>query len=165
MCLLHYRTPCTQAVGLSTDTQSLQEQAPIQVASKPKCCKHLQNVFLDDRGFPDQSDDYDTLLHGVDGSPILWKLKHPQPDLKAPIDPCTFCLSLPQSMRPRCIRTWICLIWTHPSRLRFIRLSKITGLCSTRRVCLSQSRIMNASSTLDPHGPSQSKYPIWQAGS
>jgi hypothetical protein len=38
-------------------------------------------------GFPDQSDDYDTLLHGVDGGPILWKLKHPQPDINAPIDP------------------------------------------------------------------------------
>jgi hypothetical protein len=72
------------------DTQPLQEQAPIQVAPKPKCRKRLQNVFLDDRGFPDQSDDYDTLLHGVDGSPILWKLKHPQPVLKAPIDPMYF---------------------------------------------------------------------------
>ena len=44
-------------------------------------------MFLDDRGFPDQSDDYNTLLHGVDGGPILQKLKHPQPDLDAPIDP------------------------------------------------------------------------------
>ncbi len=44
-------------------------------------------MFLDDRGFPNQSDGYDTLLHGVDGGPILWKLKHPQPDLDAQIDP------------------------------------------------------------------------------
>ncbi len=44
-------------------------------------------MFLDNRGFPDQSNDYDTLLHGVDGGPILWKLKYPQPDLDAPIDP------------------------------------------------------------------------------
>ncbi len=47
-------------------------------------------MFLDDRGFPDQSNDYNTLLHDVDGSPILWKLKHPQPDLEAPIDPMYF---------------------------------------------------------------------------
>ena len=44
-------------------------------------------MFLDDRGFPNQSDDYDTLLHGVDGGPILRKSKHLQPDLNAPIDP------------------------------------------------------------------------------
>jgi hypothetical protein len=82
--------PCTQAIGLSTDTQPLQEQAPIRVALKLKRRKRLQNVFLDNRGFPEQSNDYDTLLHGVDGSPILWKLKHPQPDLEAPIDPMYF---------------------------------------------------------------------------
>jgi hypothetical protein len=84
---LAFRQPSTRAVGFSTDADPLQEQTPIQVAPKPKRRKHLQNVFLDDRGFPDQSDDYDTLLHGVDGGPILWKLKHPQPDLDAPIDP------------------------------------------------------------------------------
>ncbi len=27
------------------------------------------------------------MLHGIDGSPILWKLRHPQPDLNAPINP------------------------------------------------------------------------------
>ena len=36
---------------------------------------------MDDRGFPDQSDEYDTLLHNVDGGPILRKLKHPAPPL------------------------------------------------------------------------------------
>ena len=48
----------------------------IRVAHKQKRRKHLQNVFLDDRGFP-----------GIDGGTILRKLKHPQPDLDAPIDP------------------------------------------------------------------------------
>ncbi len=56
------------------------------MAHKPKRRKRLQNVFLDNRWFPDQSDDYNTLLHGVDGGPILRVLKHPQPDLDAPID-------------------------------------------------------------------------------
>ncbi len=44
-------------------------------------------MFLDDRGFPDQSKDYNNVLHGVDSGPILWKLRHPQPDLDAPVDP------------------------------------------------------------------------------
>jgi hypothetical protein len=87
MSFLHRRRPATHAVGFGTATSTVQEGTPIRVAHKPKRRKRLQNVFLDDRGFPDQSDDYDTLLHGVDGGPILWKLKHPQPDINAPIDP------------------------------------------------------------------------------
>ena len=42
---------------------------------------------MDDRGFPDQSEDYDTLLHNIDSGPILRKLKHPAPSLNDP-DPC-----------------------------------------------------------------------------
>jgi len=64
----------------------------IRVAHKQKRRKRLQNVFLDDRGFPDQSHDYDILLHGIDGGTILRKLKHPQPDLDAPIDPLYYLL-------------------------------------------------------------------------
>ena len=41
---------------------------------------------LDDRGFPDQSNDYNHVLHNTDGGPILRKLKHPVPDLHAPVD-------------------------------------------------------------------------------
>jgi hypothetical protein len=47
----------------------------------------LLNVFLDDRGFPDQSNDYNIVPHGIDDGKILWKLRHPQPDLTAPVDP------------------------------------------------------------------------------
>ena len=75
-----------QVAGFGTVAPLLQGGTPIQVAHKPKRRKHLQNVFLDDRGFPDQSNECHTLLHGMDGGPILWKLKHPQPDLDAPID-------------------------------------------------------------------------------
>jgi hypothetical protein len=85
-----HRQPPTSAVGFGADAQPEQNGTPIRVAPKPKRRKRLQNVFLDDRGFLDQSDDYDTLLHGVDGGPILRKLKHPQPDLDAPIDPLYF---------------------------------------------------------------------------
>jgi hypothetical protein len=62
-------------------------RSPICVDPKPKRHKRLQNVFLDDRGFPDQSDEYDNVLHHVKGKPVLHKLKHPQPDLDAPPDP------------------------------------------------------------------------------
>ena len=61
--------------------------SPIRVAPKPKCRKRTNNVFLDDRGFPDQSDDYDHELHNVDGGPILRKLRHPAPALDDDTDP------------------------------------------------------------------------------
>jgi hypothetical protein len=63
------------------------ERSPIRVEPKPKHRKRLQNVFLDDRGFPDQSDEYDHVLHDINSGPILRKLKHPKPDLDAPPDP------------------------------------------------------------------------------
>ncbi len=59
---------------------------PIRVEPKPKRRKRLQNVFLDNRGFPDQSDEYDHVLHDIDGGLILRKLKRPKPDLNAPPD-------------------------------------------------------------------------------
>jgi hypothetical protein len=36
---------------------------------------------MDNRGFPDQSDKFDSLLHNVDGGTILCKRKHPAPKL------------------------------------------------------------------------------------
>jgi hypothetical protein len=71
----------------STGAQAQHKNSPIRVDPKPKRRKRLQNVFLDNRGFPDQSNDYNHVLHGMDGGPIFWKLRHPQPDLKAPVDP------------------------------------------------------------------------------
>ena len=49
----------------------------IHVAEKEKCRKQSRNVFTDDRGFPDLTNDYDTLLHNIDGGPVLRKLRHP----------------------------------------------------------------------------------------
>jgi hypothetical protein len=46
----------------------------------------MQNVFLDDRGFPDQSDKYDHVLHSIDEGTVLRKLLHPMPDLNGPVD-------------------------------------------------------------------------------
>ena len=58
---------------------------PIRVARKIKGRKR-PNVFLDDRGFPDQSHEFDVILHNVDGGPILRRRKHPAPPLDD-IDP------------------------------------------------------------------------------
>ncbi len=69
---------------------------PIRVEPKPKRQKRLQNVFLDDRGYPDQSDEYDHVLHDIKGGPILHKLKHPQPDLDAPPDPAYYSKFIPE---------------------------------------------------------------------
>ncbi len=56
----------------------------------------MQNIFLDDRGFPDQSDEYDHVLHHVTGGAVLRKLKHPKPDLVAPPDPTYYSTFLPK---------------------------------------------------------------------
>jgi hypothetical protein len=74
----------------------LNKNAPIQVSPKPKRCKHLNNVFLDDRSFPNVSNDYDHVLHDVDGGPILRKLWHPKPDLSAPMDPLYYLPFIPE---------------------------------------------------------------------
>jgi hypothetical protein len=74
----------------STDPSKPDKGSPIRVAPKPKVRKQLNNVFLDDRGYPDQSGEYDHVLHNIDGGPILHKLRHPQPNLNAPVDPLNY---------------------------------------------------------------------------
>ncbi len=56
------------------------------MADKSKCRRRIKNVFIDDRGFPDQSDEFDVLLHNIDGGPVLRKLKHPPPPFGS-VDP------------------------------------------------------------------------------
>ena len=84
------RRPCIKVSTYSTGVAIApidRTLAPIRVAPKPKRRKRTNNVFLDDRGFKDLSDDYDLVLHDVDGGPILRKLRHPAPALDADIDP------------------------------------------------------------------------------
>jgi hypothetical protein len=69
-----HRKPCLKAFSYSTATFTPTKGTPIQVAPKPKCQKQLQSVFLDNRGFPDQSDKFDQLLHKIDEGPVLRKL-------------------------------------------------------------------------------------------
>jgi hypothetical protein len=44
------------------------------------------NVFLNNRGFPNQSHKFDVLLHNIQGGPILRKRKHKAPPIDK-IDP------------------------------------------------------------------------------
>ncbi len=43
--------------------------SPIHIAAKNKGHRWLWNVFVDDQGFPDQSDKYDMLLHNITVDP------------------------------------------------------------------------------------------------
>ena len=70
--------------GVFTSTDPSGE--PIRVARKIRG-KKRPNVFLDDRGFPDQSHEFNVILHNVEGGPILRKRKHAAPPLDD-IDPC-----------------------------------------------------------------------------
>ena len=50
----------------------------ICVAAKGKGGRRrIKNVFVDDHGYPDQTDDHDTLLHNIEKGPVLRKLRHP----------------------------------------------------------------------------------------
>ena len=71
-----YRVDCLASThgGVTPSPHS-----PIRVSPKSKAsgAKRARNVFFDDRGFPDESQAYDQLLHNVDGGVILRKKKFP----------------------------------------------------------------------------------------
>ena len=89
------RKPCLRASSFGTAAQP-KEGTPIRVTPKPKRRRNMQNVFLDDQGFPNQSDEYDHLLHTIDGGSVLRKLHHPMPDLNCPIDPSFYQPFIPE---------------------------------------------------------------------
>ena len=78
-----YPLPEFDRPGVFTSTDPSGE--PIRVARKIRG-KKRPNVFLDDQGFPDQSHEFDVILHNIEGGPILWKRKHAAPPLDD-IDP------------------------------------------------------------------------------
>jgi hypothetical protein len=87
------RPPCLWALSYSapsivTESVKLDKppSSPIHVDEKSKCCHRIKNVFINDRGFPDQSYKVNVLLHNINGGPDLWKLKHPPPPLGV-VDP------------------------------------------------------------------------------
>ena len=90
----HFRPPCIKASSYST--AQADKVTPVWVAPKAKQCKRLQNFFLDDQGFPDQSNNYNHVLHNIDRGPVLRKLKHRVPDLNAPVDPAFYSEFIPE---------------------------------------------------------------------
>ncbi len=93
------RTPCLKASSYAAPSSAMPELSPtsdklpgtpIRVAPKAKSRRRIKYVFIDDRGFPDQPNDFDVLLHNIDGGPVLWKLRHPAPPLDEPDDRFTF---------------------------------------------------------------------------
>jgi hypothetical protein len=54
---------------------------PIQVAQKLECCKRSNNIFYNNRGFPDKTDKYGNRLHNINGGVILQHRKSPVPQL------------------------------------------------------------------------------------
>jgi hypothetical protein len=70
------------------------DPTPIRVAPKLKCCKRMNNIFLDDYR-SDQSDEYNHLLYNIEGGPILQKLCHPAPDLDGDVDPAFYAPFVP----------------------------------------------------------------------
>ena len=57
---------------------------PIRVACTPGLCakKKAHNVFNNGRGFPDELEAYDHLLHNIDSGIVLRKKKFDAPALK-----------------------------------------------------------------------------------
>lgn len=86
---------------------------PIRVAPKPKRRKQVHNIFYDDRGHPDVSDEYDYLLHNVDARPILRKLLHPLRILRFNRFSTQLCTNL------KCVQNWIYLTSLLKSRIRY----------------------------------------------
>ena len=62
---------------------------PIRVAPKPPRGKKRKNAFFDDIGFPDVTDEFDTLLHNMTGGDVVRRRVHPARDLDD-IDPRYF---------------------------------------------------------------------------
>ncbi len=87
--------------------------SPICVTPKPKCRSKAWNVFYDNRGFPDQSDEFNHLLHNIDGRVILRKKKHPHPPLD--INNSTFNYIFDESLHAEKIKSMLSLNHLAPS--------------------------------------------------
>jgi hypothetical protein len=68
--VFRYRVDCLTS---TQGSENILQTSPIRVSPKSKTsgAKRARNVFFNDRGFPDQSEEYDQLLHNIDGGVIL----------------------------------------------------------------------------------------------
>ena len=90
----------------------MDKPAPIRVATKPKKRKRSDNVFYDDRGFPDQSNEFDSLLRNIEGGSVLRKQQYPAPPLDD-IDP-TFAATYVEAIHGEKLRTELDLTHLEP---------------------------------------------------
>ncbi len=74
---------------------------PIRVALKPKCCKWSKNVFHENRGFPEKTDNYNNCLHNINGGVILRQKSLLFPNLMLLIRNPTM-----TSMKPCMVLSW-----------------------------------------------------------
>ena len=81
--------PPTLVLTNPTDPTTEPLTESILPARKGKKSRKRRNVFYDDRGFPDQSNENDYLLRNVDSGRVLCKQQHPTPPLDE-IDPAFY---------------------------------------------------------------------------
>ncbi len=155
------RKPCLMpstysTLGTTSSVLSAGNCPPIWVADKPKRCQRLNNVFVDDRGFPDKSKYYENLLHNIDGGPILCKLKHSPPSLDE-VDP-KFFSAYDKSKHGAQLKKDLNLSHLEPSICNQIyALVKKYWSVAMTRVFSSQSRTMSVSLILGMQSPLPSK--------
>ena len=118
----HVRAARDIAIQLSSSGQDSTLPAPIRVAPKFKRGKRPLNVFQDDRGFPDQSDEFDQLLSDIDGGPILRKRRHITPSL--------------DDIKRTCMDLY------RISKSDIESASKVRTICHPRQVAMYLSRVM-----------------------
>jgi hypothetical protein len=70
--------------------------------------KKYQNAFYNDWGYPDQSHEFDVILHNIDGGTIVCKRKHPAPPLNK-VDP-TFFVKYDKAIHGATLRKFINLL-------------------------------------------------------
>ena len=92
-CLSHRKScikPSSYSISLAEPPPQPATHPPgdiICVAPKRKGgCHQIKNVFADDRGYPDQINDHNILLHNINISTVLRKLRHPPPAINE-VDP------------------------------------------------------------------------------
>jgi hypothetical protein len=77
LCFLLSRRLCCFAQ--SPSGADIPSEPPIQVTPWPKSHQKFCNVHYNDRGYPNQTNKFDHLLHNINGGVILCKTKFPQP--------------------------------------------------------------------------------------
>ena len=148
------RSPNPRTFNASTSPNVVND--PIQPAPKGKKGKKRKNVFYDNRGFPDQSEEFEYLLHRTGGGKVIRKRLHPAPSLDE-VDQ-KFNTPFDEKKHGEKLRRELKVDHLPPDLQKDLtELIKSIGQCSTTMDCLSRSKITNETLTLDQHAPSASR--------